>query len=78
MQGIFQPIAVGVRDEHLPETIGTDQADQPGYPLMIQFFKNIIQQEEGADFFFFQNNLIFSQFKGKQETFPLALGARSP
>jgi len=43
------------------------------HPLLIQFFKNIIEQQNGRKAFMCTQYFVFRQLHGKEQTFSLSL-----
>ena len=62
-----------IRNKNLSFILNTDFPEQVGNSFLIKFFKYIIQQQERGKAFFLFQPVHFSQFKRKEQAFPLPL-----
>jgi hypothetical protein len=46
---------------------------QAVYPVFIELFKHVVEQEQGREMFFFLQYFHFCQFEGKEQAFALTL-----
>ena len=66
---------MGIGDEQLTKVLVIDKVKQLPYAIIIQFVKNVIQQQNGFHFGLFLNEVKLGQFQGNQKGFLLPLGA---
>lgn len=74
---IGDPLRVCIGDEYLPFGPKANLFEQVVHAFFVQFFKNVVEQQERGELFLFFENIEFREAQGKQKTFTLSLGSDS-
>ena len=71
LQMLPDAVAMRICDEELAVTRRADPFQELVHPCSIQFFKYIIQQNDGCKTLAGFEDIVFSQFHGKEQAFAL-------